>query len=71
MITPETMLSECARFRLAITEASSLIDRIKATVSTRWHTVMRANGVSVGECALLARSFNHPGFELPAASAAP
>jgi serine/threonine-protein kinase HipA len=67
----ENLLSDCARFRLAITEATSLIDRIKVTVSTRWHAVMRANGVSVGDCDLLARSFNYPGFELPAASAAP
>jgi serine/threonine-protein kinase HipA len=64
-------LSECVRFRLTTAEANGLIDRIKNTVATPWHPVMRASAVSVSECELLARAFNYPGFELPAATAAP
>jgi serine/threonine-protein kinase HipA len=67
----ENLLSECARFKLTTTEATALIDRIKATVSARWHPVMRANGVSASECELLSRAFDYPGFELPAATELP
>jgi len=66
----ENLLSECARFRLATEDANRLIDRVKNTVSTRWSSVMRASGVTVGECELLARAFDYPGFELPGATAA-
>jgi len=66
----ENLLSECARFKLTTESANGLIDHIKSTISTRWHAVMRANAVSVKECELLARAFNYPGFELPAATAA-
>jgi len=67
----ENLLSECARFRLTTEEANGLIDRVKNTVSTRWHPLMRASGVTVSECELLARAFDYPGFELPGATAAP
>lgn len=67
----ENLLSECARFKLTTEEANRLIDRIKNRVATRWHPVMRANAVSVSACDLLARAFDYPGFELPAATAAP
>jgi serine/threonine-protein kinase HipA len=66
----ENLLSECARFRLTTQEANGLIDRIKKTVSTRWNPVMRASGVTVSECELLARAFDYPGFELTGAAAA-
>lgn len=67
----ENLLSECARFRLTTEEANGLVDRVKSTVSTRWHPVMRAMGVTVSECKLLARAFDYPGFELPGGTAAP
>ncbi|HUI59489.1 MAG TPA: type II toxin-antitoxin system HipA family toxin [Steroidobacteraceae bacterium] len=67
----ENLLSECGRFRLSREEANALIDQMKETVRTRWHPVMRAQGVSEKDCDVLARSFCYEGFELPADTAPP
>ncbi|HWM71363.1 MAG TPA: type II toxin-antitoxin system HipA family toxin [Steroidobacteraceae bacterium] len=64
----ENLLSECERFRLDKAEAASLIDKMKQTVESRWHAVLRSNGVTEMECTLLARAFVYPGFELPPAT---
>jgi serine/threonine-protein kinase HipA len=67
----ENLLSECARFRLQRDEAATLIDRMHDLVRTRWRAVMRANGVTEADCDRLATAFVYPGFQLPAAIAAP
>jgi len=67
----ENLLSECERFRLDKREADTLIDQMKRTVESRWHPVLRSHGVSEKDCALLARAFVYPGFELPAATSPP
>lgn len=67
----ENLLSECARFRLDQSQAATLIDQMKRTVETRWHAVLRSHGVTEEDCALLARSFVYPGFELPATTSPP
>ena len=67
----ENLLSDCQRFRLDKPRAGALIDQMKRTVESRWHAVMRSHGVTEQDCALLARAFVHPGFELPAATSPP
>ena len=67
----ENLLSECERFRLDKREATALIDQMKQTVESRWHAVLRSQGVNEKDCALLARAFVYPGFELPAATSPP
>lgn len=67
----ENLLSECERFRLDKLEAAALIDRMKQTVESRWHAVLRSHGVTEKDCTLLARAFVYPGFELPAATSPP
>jgi serine/threonine-protein kinase HipA len=67
----ENLLSECERFRLEKREAAALIDQMKQTVESRWHAVLRSQGVSEKDCTLLARAFVYPGFELPAATSPP
>jgi serine/threonine-protein kinase HipA len=62
----ENLLSECVRFLLSCQDAGVIIDKIQAVVSTRWHPLMRATGVSESDCERLAPAFNYPGFELPA-----
>jgi len=67
----ENLMSQCERFRLDKPEAAALIDRMKQTVESRWHAVLRSHGVTEKDCALLARAFVYPGFELPAATPPP
>jgi len=67
----ENLLSECERFRLDKTQAAALIDQMKQTVGSRWHSVLRSHGVTEKDCTLLARAFVYPGFELPAATTPP
>ena len=67
----ENLMSQCERFRLDKPEAAALIDRMKQTVGSRWHAVLRSHGVTEKDCALLARAFVYPGFELPAATPPP
>lgn len=67
----ENLLSECERFRLDKPQATALIDRIKQTVASRWHAVLRSHGVTEKDCGLLARAFVYPGFEFPAATLPP
>ena len=67
----ENLLSDCERFRLAKADATTLIDRMKQTVESRWHAVLRNHGVTEKDCTLLARAFVYPGFELPAATSPP
>ena len=67
----ENLLSDCERFRLAKADAATLIDRMKQTVESRWHAVLRNHGVTEKDCTLLARAFVYPGFELPAATSPP
>jgi serine/threonine-protein kinase HipA len=67
----ENLLSECARFRLSHEDANALIDRMKGIVQTRWHSVMRAHGITEKDCEMLARSFCYAGFELPASTEPP
>ena len=67
----ENLLSDCERFRLAKPDAATLIDRMKQTVESRWHAVLRSRGVTEKDCTLLARAFVYPGFELPAATTLP
>ena len=67
----ENLLSDCERFRLAKPDAATLIDRMKQTVESRWHAVLRNHGVTEKDCTLLARAFVYPGFELPAATSPP
>lgn len=62
----ENLLSDCERFRLDKVRAAALIDRMKQTVASRWHAVLRTHGVTEKDCSLLARAFVYPGFELPA-----
>jgi serine/threonine-protein kinase HipA len=62
----ENLLSECERFRLDKSQAAALIDQMKRTIESRWHAVLRSHGVTEKDCALLARAFVYPGFELPA-----
>lgn len=69
--TRENLLSECERFRLDKPRAAALIDRMKQTVENRWHAVLRSHAVTEKDCALLARAFVYPGFELPVASSPP
>lgn len=67
----ENLLSECERFRLDKPQATAIIDQMKQTVEGRWHAVLRSHGVTEKDCALLARAFVYPGFELPAATSPP
>lgn len=67
----ENLLSDCGRFRLDKPQAAALIDRMKQTVESRWHAVLRSHGVTEKDCALLARAFVYPGFELPAQTSPP
>jgi serine/threonine-protein kinase HipA len=67
----ENLLSECTRFRLSREDANALIGRMKGIVQTRWHSVMRAHGVTEKDCEMLARSFCYAGFELPASTEPP
>ncbi|MGH8171427.1 MAG: type II toxin-antitoxin system HipA family toxin [Steroidobacteraceae bacterium] len=67
----ENLLSECQRFKLDRPQAAALIDRMKQTVESRWHAVLRSHGVTEKDCSLLARAFVYPGLELPAATSPP
>lgn len=67
----ENLLSECERFQLEEHQAAALISRMKQTIESRWHAVMRSQGVTEKDCALLARAFVYPGFELPATTSPP
>lgn len=67
----ENLLSDCERFRLDKSQATTLIDQMKRTIENRWHAVLRGHGVSDKDCALLARAFVYPGFELPATTSSP
>lgn len=58
------LLSAHAQFKLALEEARGIIDQVQATVRGRWWSVMKEQGVSEADCALLAPAFDYPGFEL-------
>jgi serine/threonine-protein kinase HipA len=57
------LLSECARFRLSLEEATNLIDGMKAHVSRRWRDVARACGSTEQDLTQLERAFDYAGFE--------
>lgn len=61
------LLSQCARFLLARSEAEAIITGMEAAVRGSWYDVMRAEGVSERECALLEGAFVYPGFRQPQA----
>lgn len=67
----ENLLSECERFRLDKAQAAAVVEQMKQTVANRWHAVLRRHGVTDKDCALLARAFVYPGFDLPAAPPPP
>ena len=67
----ENLLSECERFRLDKAQAAAVVEQMKQTVANRWHAVLRRHGVTEKDCALLARAFVYPGFDLPAATPPP
>jgi len=60
----ENIASECAQFRIPREGAMRIMDTLRDTVATRWRAVMRAHGVSEGDCERLAGAFTYPGFEL-------
>jgi serine/threonine-protein kinase HipA len=64
----ENLLSECERFRLDKLQGAAIIDQMKQVIETRWHAVLRSHGVTERDCAVLARAFVYPGFELPAST---
>jgi serine/threonine-protein kinase HipA len=60
----ENLLSECARLRLSLEQATQIIDEMLGVVRTRWRATCRAQGVPESQCELLAPAFAYPGFEL-------
>jgi serine/threonine-protein kinase HipA len=58
----ENLKSQSARFLLKPDEADSIIDRMEAQVKDTWYAVMRAEGMSEGDCERLKGAFAYPGF---------
>ncbi|GMT97537.1 HipA domain-containing protein [Corallococcus caeni] len=57
------LLSECARFRLSMEEATRVIDEMKSHVSARWREVVSARGGTEADLKAIERAFDYEGFE--------
>ncbi len=57
------ILSESERFGFGAPEAGSLIDELKACVSTRWKALVRQRGGTPADVEAIAPAFDYPGFE--------
>ena len=58
-------LSQSQRFLLSPEEARALISQMQKTVRKQWYKVLRGQGVSETDAALLRGAFDYPGFSLP------
>ncbi len=62
MANAENILSQSARFLLQADQAQTLVRDMAALVRSRWHSTLRAAGVSEKDCELLNGAFVYPGF---------
>ncbi|WP_411281549.1 hypothetical protein [Gemmatimonas sp.] len=58
-------MSQVQRFEFSEAEAHAVIDRLIALIRGEWEGVLRANGATVVDCALVVPAFVNEGFEYP------
>jgi len=60
----QNLLSQAPRFLLSRTEAQGILETMRSQVRSTWHSVARSRGVTEGDCAVIARAFVYPRFDL-------
>ncbi len=59
------LVSQAKRFDLTAVEAHAVIEMLVAIVRAEWEGVLRANGATVADCAVVSTAFVDEGFEYP------
>lgn len=58
------LLSQAARFLLAVGEGKAIVDAMRDRVKSTWYETARGAGVSEKDCERIASAFAYPGFDL-------
>lgn len=58
------VLSQHGQFKLSLEHAAAIVGQLQQVVTARWHTTLRRQGTTPGDCDKLAGAFNYAGFEL-------